>query len=500
MPTVPFRRYKAPDLSDLTKRLPSNLDAERYVLSAILVDSGIPNSILKIVQETLGEADFFFDQNRVIFRNMLFLQDTGQPIEVLPLIENLERNGELEKAGGSPYLGALLQEGIRSCNAAYYCGLIREKAQRRNLIHITHAIQERAFENEQTAEKIIADASEMFSRLQKPTQENPAVVVGSREMLTLQLPDPEWLLEPLLTRAGTAMLYSWAGWGKSWIATEMAFRFAIGSKTIFEGHHGVGGHWPINGPVRTLYLYGEMHGAKIRERLIAIGKGHRGEIPEDEFLGVMSKDYQKIPRAPRVAHTWRPSICTPKDRDYVEQRLFGGGYELLILDNISTLWSAAQEDQSRQVSILKDWFIDLNMRGITVLVLQHAGKSGDFLGDSAQIHILDSVLKLLHPPDYKKSEGLRVILEIQKNRYECRDPHWLMQFETSLRVTPDAGAQWFTRPAREAQMIAAFSAFRDGMPTMHVAQEVGVSKATIYRWKKKFDENPDAKQWAEHED
>src|SRR5580692_7943338 len=127
MSTVPFSRYKAPHRADLMKRLPSNLDAERYVLSAILVDSEVPNAVLKIAREILGEADFFFDQNRLIFRNMMFLQDTGQPIEPLPLMDNLERNGELEKAGGSPYLGALLQEGIRSSNAAYYCGLIKEK-------------------------------------------------------------------------------------------------------------------------------------------------------------------------------------------------------------------------------------------------------------------------------------------------------------------------------------------------------------------------------------
>jgi hypothetical protein len=280
----------------------------------------------------------------------------------------------------------------------------------------------------------------------------------------------------------------------------MAFSVAAGIPQIFGGHRGAGGAWPIHGAKRVLYLYGEMHGSKIRERLVHIAKGHGVSVPDGGWLGLMSKDYQAIERAPRCARLWRPSICSAADRRYVEERLFGGGYQLLVLDNISTLWSAAQEDQSKQTAILKDWFIDLNMRGVMVLVLQHAGKSGDFLGDSAQIHILDSLLKLKHPGNYKKKDGLRVIVDIEKNRYECSNPSWLAPFETSLMVTPEEGVQWHTRPAFEAQRQAAFEMFGNKMKPAEVAIELGIHRSTAYRYYKEYESEPSAKHWTELED
>jgi hypothetical protein len=499
MTSIPFIKQSSPR-ADIAKQLPANIEAESYVLSAALCDGSIPNQVLESARRIVSPDDFFGEHTRRIFRSMLALQEAQQPIEIWPLFEKLKLNGDLEAAGGTSFLGELLREGIRTANVGYYCNSIKEKALMRSVIHLTERIQKRVFDSPVGAETILAEAIEELSTLATSKTENPSVVVGARELLDLDLPNPDWLMEPLITRAGTSMLYSYSGFGKSWIATEIAFRVAGGIPSIFDGHLGPGGHWPINGPVRTLYLYGEMHGAKIRERLAGIAKGNAGRMPENEFLGVMSKDYQTIPRAARAAHSWRPSICSPKDRRYIEERIFGEGYQFVVLDNISTLWSVAQEDQSRQVAVLKDWFINLNTQGITVLVLQHAGKSGDYLGDSAQIHILDSVLKLVRPSDHKKSEGLRVILEIQKNRYECRDTRWLVPFEATLHLTPEDGARWLTKSARDAQLIAAFQAFADGMPTIHVAQEVGVSKATIYRWRKNFGTNSDPKYWIKDSD
>jgi AAA domain/Homeodomain-like domain len=386
----------------------------------------------------------------------------------------------------------------RLSNVGYYAKIVKEKSRLRQIVYETQRLQNDALAGYACSDDI---ASQMESFSRQPTKrDNPAVIADFHELPTLQLPEPKWLVEPLLTRGGTMMLYSWPGWGKSYIATELAFSLAAGSPAvIFGGHQGPGGAWPLHGPCRTLYLYGEMHGSKIRERIIQIAKGHHMAVPEKGFFGVMSKDYQLIPRASQSARTWRPSISTGTDRRYVEERLFSDGYELLVLDNISTLWSAAQEDQSKQTAILKDWFIDLNMRGAMVVVLQHAGKSGDFLGDSSQIHILDAVLKLKRPGNYKKSQGLRVIVEIQKNRYECSQPKWLAPFEVQLQVTPEDGAQWTTRPAFEAQREAAFQMFRNRMKPSEVAIELGIHRSTAYRYYSQYGSQPDAKRWTDQD-
>lgn len=497
MSTVPINRAAKLPL-EIADKLPVNLDAERNVLGAILIDDRTPNAAMKTAREMLTPDDFFLEQNRRVFRNMLFVDDSNQPIESVSIVENLQQNRELDAAGGAAYISSLMDGMPRLSNVAYYAKIVKEKSRLRQIIHTNQKILTDALAGYTSPESLEA---EMETFAKRPTSgDNPAIVVDFHELLGLQLPDPQWMMEPLLTRGGTMMLYSWAGWGKSFIATEMAFSLATGVQQIFGGHRGAGGAWPLHGPIRVLYVYGEMHGSKIRERLIHIAKGHGTDVPQKDWLGLMSKDYQTISRAPRCAHTWRPSICTAADRRYVEERLFGGGYELLVLDNISTLWSAAQEEQSKQTATLKDWFIDLNMRGVMVLVLQHAGKSGDFLGDSAQIHILDALIKLKHTGKQKKSDGLRVTVDVEKNRYECSNPFWLAPFEVSLQVTPEQGAQWLTRPAHKAQLEAAFRMFKNKMKPPEVAFELGIHRSTAYRYFDEFERDPVVTNWTETED
>ena len=488
MSTVPINRPK-PLPVDIGKKLPSNLDAERSVLGAVLLDN---NALLNADKAGLNAEHFFLDQHRITYSHMALLSEERCGIDLVTLTEKLESSGKLESAGGAPYLASLADGMPKVSNVEHYAKIVIEKALRRQIMKAAYALQERAADDEMaTASELLAGASVSLASITQTKNENPIMAISYKELLTLELAKADPLIDPLVTRAGTFMLYSWAGWGKSWIATEMAFRVAKGVKDIFGGHSGPGGHWPIYGPVKTLYLYGEMHGERIRQRLQLIGKTHSAG-DEFENLAVVSKDYQRIQRAPRSAHSWRPSIALPSDRKFIEDLIFGGGYYFLVLDNISTLWSAAREDESHQVAILKDWFIDLNARGITVFFLQHAGKGGDFLGDSAQVHILDSYLKLEHPPDYRFSHGLRVVVNVEKLR-EFGDARWGVPFEAQLQVT-DGGAEWLTKPATAAQKKAAFEMFANGAPATEILRHLspsgkGLSRATLYRWQKEFKEN-----------
>jgi hypothetical protein len=500
MSTVPINRPR-PLPPDLNKRLPSNLDAERSVLGAILLDN---QALTAADKEGLNAQHFFLDQHQKIYSCMALLAEERSAIDLTTLTDKLEDLGKLESSGGSPYIAALADGMPKVSNVGHYAKIVIEKAMRREIIKSAYALQEKAFDDgAATPADLLAGATASLSSITQTKNENPIVAVSYKELLTLELPKADPLIDPLVTRAGTFMLFSWSGWGKSWIATEIAFCMADGIvKELFGGHSGGGGHWPIYGPLKTLYLYGEMHGERIRQRARLIAKAH-GASDEFENLSLVSKDYQRIARAPRAAHSWRPSIALPSDRKAIEDRLFGEGYWFLVLDNISTLWSAAREEESQQVAVLKDWFIDLNAQGITVFFLQHAGKGGDFLGDSAQVHILDSYLKLEHPPDYRDSQGLRVVFRVKKLR-EFGDARWSMPFEAQLQVTEEQGVQWLTKPAMAAQKKSAFEMFANGAPATEVLRHLSpsgqeLSRATLYRWLKEFKDNRTSEVRAEDE-
>jgi replicative DNA helicase len=138
----------------LEKPLPNNLDAERSVLGAILLD----NNALNPAIEHLRPEDFFLDQHRRVFTQMIALGESQQAIDLVTLTEELHRRGDLDASGGAPYLASLADGMPRVSNIEHYARIVKEKAMLRNLIHATHNIQQRAFEGEDGADTILDNA------------------------------------------------------------------------------------------------------------------------------------------------------------------------------------------------------------------------------------------------------------------------------------------------------------------------------------------------------
>jgi replicative DNA helicase len=138
----------------LEKPLPNNLDAERSVLGAILLD----NNALNPAIEHLRPEDFFLDQHRRVFTQMIALGESQQAIDLVTLTEELHRRGDLDASGGAPYLASLADGMPRVSNVEHYARIVKEKAMLRNLIHATHNIQQRAFEGEDGADTILDNA------------------------------------------------------------------------------------------------------------------------------------------------------------------------------------------------------------------------------------------------------------------------------------------------------------------------------------------------------
>ena len=102
------------------RTLPHNLEAERSVLGAILIDNQTFNVASAVIK---GEA-FFRDAHRRIFERMTDLAERSQPIDLVTLKEALERSGELEEVGGPAYIASLVDGVPRSTNIEYYAQIV----------------------------------------------------------------------------------------------------------------------------------------------------------------------------------------------------------------------------------------------------------------------------------------------------------------------------------------------------------------------------------------
>lgn len=147
----------SPMLEELTveKKLPQNLDAERSVLGAILLDP----AALSFVVPILSQEDFLPDTHRRIYSAMLELSQRSAEIDVLTLKEELDRTGAVEKAGGSSYLTALLDGVPDVGNVEHYARIVKEKSTLRRLIRAGQRIVREGVTGERDAEALLAEAT-----------------------------------------------------------------------------------------------------------------------------------------------------------------------------------------------------------------------------------------------------------------------------------------------------------------------------------------------------
>src|SRR5579864_3460377 len=118
--------------SDLAfeKGLPSNPDAERYVLGSILLN----DTLYLQVAGLLEPDDFILEKHRRIFARMKDLYDRGSRIDRVTLADELMKQGQLESVDGLSYLISLDDGLPELANLDGYIRIVKDKATLRRLI------------------------------------------------------------------------------------------------------------------------------------------------------------------------------------------------------------------------------------------------------------------------------------------------------------------------------------------------------------------------------
>jgi replicative DNA helicase len=137
--------------TSIERPLPHNLEAERSILGAVLLD----NHSLNAAVEKLRSEDFFLPQHRHIFERMIQLAEKQQAIDIVTLMDDLARRGDLDSAGGVAYLSQLADGLPRATNVEHYARIVKEKAVLRNLAFSAAAIQEQALAGGDDADVIL---------------------------------------------------------------------------------------------------------------------------------------------------------------------------------------------------------------------------------------------------------------------------------------------------------------------------------------------------------
>src|SRR5277367_5053797 len=135
-------------------RMPSNIDAERSILGAVLLD----NHAFNDAAEHLRPEDFSIDSHRRIYSRMMDLAESSRPIDIITLVEELEQKKDLQAVGDVGYISGLLDGVPDRPSIEHYVRIVRDKSILRGLISVANTAIAKASEQAEPADDILNDA------------------------------------------------------------------------------------------------------------------------------------------------------------------------------------------------------------------------------------------------------------------------------------------------------------------------------------------------------
>lgn len=227
------------------------------------------------------------------------------------------------------------------------------------------------------------------------TEELQVRAVSLSELLGMELPPRENLLNPWLPRAGLCMVYAKRGVGKTFFALEIAMALAYGTGFL---------SFTTPRAVKVLYIDGEMPANTMQKRLAEIEKrmSTNEQMIEPFFI------------TPDLQGDFMPDLSTLDGQESIRKQTDEA--DLIVVDNISTLGGSAKENEAESWIPLQQWALLLRKQGKSVLFIHHAGKNGNQRGTSKREDVLDTVIALRHPSDYEPSDGACFELHFEKAR------------------------------------------------------------------------------------
>jgi replicative DNA helicase len=153
---INLRRRVGDAIPALGKLPPQAIDMEEAVLGALMLEK----DALTAVVDILSPNSFYKDAHKLVYESILDLFNSGEPIDLLTVVNQLRKNGSLELVGGAIFITELTSKISSASNIEYHARIITEQAMKRDMIKISSEIQKEAFE----------DTTDVFELLDKMEQ------------------------------------------------------------------------------------------------------------------------------------------------------------------------------------------------------------------------------------------------------------------------------------------------------------------------------------------
>ena len=186
-------------------------------------------------------------------------------------------------------------------------------------------------------------------------------ICSSSGLAQLNVPPREPILGEWFKEADTGFIFGARGLGKTWLAMHIGRQCAEGGSVA---------DWKVHKPRRVLYVDGEMALDSIRERDAGLSTA-----PADGMFYLQHEALFHL--TGKVLNFTSPIVQAAILEDCLRKKL-----EVLILDNLSCLFTGIKENDADAWELVLPWLLELRRNRIAVIIIAHAGRNGFMRGTS----------------------------------------------------------------------------------------------------------------------
>jgi len=177
-------------VENIEKLPPQNLEAERSVLGAMLLEK---ETIPKVLQVIPSSDNFYSEIHRLIYKGIVNLFEENKPVDIVALKEEFRKRNKLKEIGGAVYLADLVNSVPTTANVVYYAQIVREKCILRDLLRAVASISSLSYDSSQDLDVILDKAQSLIFDITQKRIKSP--VVHIKEVLTETFEHIEGLYE-----------------------------------------------------------------------------------------------------------------------------------------------------------------------------------------------------------------------------------------------------------------------------------------------------------------
>jgi hypothetical protein len=439
---------------------PCNLDAERSVLGAVLLD----NPSNHIVFSRLASDDFLLGEHQAIFEAMRGLVAAGIPVDLITLTDRLDTNGKLTCAGGPAYAARLLDGVPRISHVEHYVEIVREKAILRRIARLAEKTERLAWSANGDGQDVLAQLQNLGESICGIVSAHVERGVGQKRKLTfvtgaeVAAKAPEsvpWLVRGFVARGAITELSAKVKAGKTTFATHLV-------RAVLEGRPFLGA---ATCATPVVYL--------TEQTLVSF----RVAMQRSDLVG--RPDVSVLCWNETVGMAW-PEIV---GEVLLESQELGAG--LLGVDTIAQFAGLTGDAENNSGDALEAMhpLQQMAAKGLAVLMLRHERKSGGEVGDSGRgssafAGAVDVVLSLRRAEGNSR-KSVRVLHAL--SRFSETPPELMVELTESGFVALGSTSDVLYQEARDSIVSNAPTTEAEAVELGDLNESGEVRRATLQR-------------------